>query len=645
MQKNNESKRRQGKGLPIALVVSIVLLLLAGCGEESSYRYSPVDRGGDRGGATEDTPDSTRNFASGLAVGEALDGIHLRPGVEIINIDSSRNSSLVIDEVASTMRLSLEDFEALLEEYEEIWSGDILSVDDLLFIIDGVRSVGREIVIELGPFELFEVVHGEWDYTNEDFVEADEVDDLRTIEQPMGSEGSNVDQKGFSWGDLVGGEVDISVSGSIDFPLKWVDDARFRGRISRWGQGIGTDYTCRTYTEEVTRRRYRLFGERITVVQEVQPENFCIDYILVRGYFGVEHELEIAVAPTVKLEKKFGPERPHLFTTFYVPIGTLPFNIRISPYMHYGLEAKIEGALKWAKESGASIRVPIGFEYNPHDPDHPGMALLPNDNAPANRVQISQKPMNWTETPPLRPDVEVQASLKAFAELGVIFGLGVGQDRAVAVSVKGPKIAGEIAAVGKYNPLEPACLTGDVYLRAYGKAELQGRIAFGGWSWGINIVGGAEYDLFKRSILPGGPLESAGDDYCLVSLEEQGPEDLKVTLEWDSTTDLDLYVEHPNYGRIFWGRRDTPDGAVYHGDNCINQECDADTAFEIIEWENGRPEAGTYEVWVVNFGGSAAANFTITVETENGVLETFSGSVGAERNAQSSRYEFVIPEE
>ena len=537
------------------------------------------------------------------------------------------------------MRMSLSDFESLLEANEEIWSGDILWGGDFIFIIDGVRSVGSEIVIDLAPFELLNVIHGNWDYDERDFVEARD-GDLGTIQQPMGSEGSNEDNKGFSWGDLVDVEIELSVEGSLNFPVKWVDEARFMGRISRWGRGIGTDYTCKTYTEVRTRRRFVIVGPRVESTHEVEPENFCIDYILVRGYFGVEHDLEVSLKPTASLEFKRGPEDPIAFHTFYIPIGTLPFNVRVSPYWQWGFSAKVEGALEWAKKSGASLRVPIGFEWDPHNSDGLGLSLLPNENF---EVQYQRTPMEWTELPPLQPEFSVEASIKAFGELGVVFGLGAGHDQAIGAAVKGPRLGGQLAAEAVYNPLEPACLRGDVYFKAYGKAELKGQVSFGRWSWGVDLVGGAQYDLFKTSLLPGGPLESDGYDYCLVS--PTGPQDLKVTLEWDSTTDLDLYVEHPTHGRIFYGRRDTPDGAVYFGDNCINQECDDETAVEVIEWVNGAPEPGTYQVWAVNFGGSSAANYTIVVETEHGVLESFSGSIGAAHNSESPIYEFVIPEE
>lgn len=90
---------------------------------------------------------------------------------------------------------------------------------------------------------------------------------------------------------------------------------------------------------------------------------------------------------------------------------------------------------------------------------------------------------------------------------------------------------------------------------------------------------------------------------------------LRVTLSWQTTTDIDLHVR-------------TPTGAVINFSNqtADSGRLDVDDQGQGTHVENvffTAPPAGTYEVWANNFDGAMSTSFTIDVSTPSGSIAGF----------------------
>ena len=118
---------------------------------------------------------------------------------------------------------------------------------------------------------------------------------------------------------------------------------------------------------------------------------------------------------------------------------------------------------------------------------------------------------------------------------------------------------------------------------------------------------------------------------------------LRFTLVWEASTDLDIYVKTPSGETIYYRNRYSEDGGVYERDACINTGCDThEGAFvETIVWQSAVPTSGTYEFWAENYNGDAPANFTFDVRAD-GVREQYQGSVGGQRGAKSNSFALTV---
>ncbi|GEM_PF-2219539 len=106
--------------------------------------------------------------------------------------------------------------------------------------------------------------------------------------------------------------------------------------------------------------------------------------------------------------------------------------------------------------------------------------------------------------------------------------------------------------------------------------------------------------------------------------------ELQVSLSWNTSADMDLYVTEPDGTRIFWGATESESGGTLDLDG--NAACEtADERNENIYWPQGSASSGEYIVEVVQFDPCEAASGTdwrVTV-LENGVPTVHTGSVDA----------------
>jgi hypothetical protein len=120
-----------------------------------------------------------------------------------------------------------------------------------------------------------------------------------------------------------------------------------------------------------------------------------------------------------------------------------------------------------------------------------------------------------------------------------------------------------------------------------------------------------------------------------------GTGDVKVTLTWSGTDDLDLYVTDPCSSTIFYGSRTAVcQGFTGQLDIDSNANCltTSPSGIENIYWGTGAAPRGTFNVVVKKYpcGGTGSSPFTVTV-LKDGNTQTYSGTVtyGSEVNVTS----------
>jgi hypothetical protein len=108
--------------------------------------------------------------------------------------------------------------------------------------------------------------------------------------------------------------------------------------------------------------------------------------------------------------------------------------------------------------------------------------------------------------------------------------------------------------------------------------------------------------------------------------------ELRFSLLWNDTNDLDIHVTTPSGEVIFYQDRNSSCGGE------LDVDCNASMPYttepvENVQWEVGHAPTGTYEVLVHFFGshGTSASNFKLEV-FNNGHVSQYSGTVDDEQN-------------
>jgi hypothetical protein len=612
---------------PAVLLAS--MLALSACGGDKVQYGSNISGGN---GANTQDPNGGGNTTPSrldlleplnLQPGEALPGIHLRPGVEIIRLPPAVADQIMADDDAMTVTLTGEAKDAILEK-DEVWTGDILIGDGFIYIIEGMsRGENDELIIEVSQFSLLDVIHGEW---NIPFAPGSDLTEAgirrQGLETTYAGPGSSV-----SFMDLIEGEASTTLRprGGFSFPVEW--DGAFEGKVSVAGTGINTGYNCESYTEERTRfilNPARLWaGDTYTV--EVRPERFCVDYLRVKGSVGIEASMGYTLTNEGTLS--LTPKKEINFLEGRAILGSTGLALYYEPYFEAGMEISVFGKTEHSLDASTGFTLPLGFEYKPRDF---GFAMIPNERHPVQRTGELTASASYSEG----------ARLKIYGQLGMKLALSdalspqglrlTGPEAGTELAVEAELKTAQASTDGNYEP----CLTAELYARSFGQAALVGELKVGAWTWNANFTGtvGIEHKHVIASYV------SEDMDFCWNDPVQ--PQELEVTLKWNTDTDLDLYLKTPNGNEIYYRNREA-DGGEFLGDSCIRGTCDGENN-ETIRWDNGDAPSGTYEVWAVNFDGKASASFTIEVRTEHGVIRSFSHTLPASEGAASSRYSFTI---
>lgn len=138
-------------------------------------------------------------------------------------------------------------------------------------------------------------------------------------------------------------------------------------------------------------------------------------------------------------------------------------------------------------------------------------------------------------------------------------------------------------------------------------------------------------------------VEKAGGMYAGV--------DIRASLIWDNTHDLDLHVLCPSGAEIYFGNKISPCGGMLDVDRNVHGE--TIKPVENIRWARGAAKPGRYRVFVQNFRfhGGHRENIDFKIELEvNGQFRHFEGKIspkgetGTPSNVTAFEFDFVPPD-
>ena len=88
---------------------------------------------------------------------------------------------------------------------------------------------------------------------------------------------------------------------------------------------------------------------------------------------------------------------------------------------------------------------------------------------------------------------------------------------------------------------------------------------------------------------------------------------LRVTLSWDTVTDLDLHVETPGGFHVYYADPELA-GLALDVDDCVGGDCRDNTGVHVENiFFDASAARGSYDVWVRNFDGRRASSYRVEV--------------------------------
>ncbi len=150
-----------------------------------------------------------------------------------------------------------------------------------------------------------------------------------------------------------------------------------------------------------------------------------------------------------------------------------------------------------------------------------------------------------------------------------------------------------------------------------------GEITSWSWDWGDGTTSSernpshtyTRSGVYTITLTVGGPGGRDQKSFCCIEVLRTG--DVRVTLLWSSTADLDLHVIDPNGCMVFWDNPSCPSGGQLDVD--ANADCEDVTTkpVENIFWPTGQAPRGEYQVYVNYFeqcsGSSSTESFTVRI--------------------------------
>ena len=131
-------------------------------------------------------------------------------------------------------------------------------------------------------------------------------------------------------------------------------------------------------------------------------------------------------------------------------------------------------------------------------------------------------------------------------------------------------------------------------------------------------------------------LEESEDVQVAEGALESGSGDVQITLTWNTTDDIDLWVTDPSDEKIYYAHKNAESGGYLDYDDVNGY------GPENVYWpEDGAPN-GTYKVEVDHFDGYYNTNFTILIQAF-GYVKTYYGAVGPDQTVTVATFNSNSP--
>jgi len=398
---------------------------------------------------------------------EMPDGIHLRPGVQIFEVEEALVPYVSIQPNSPIVRVH----GAAVEPFSKINPNDAVFIQNMGFIVEGVTYEHDSIVFEVSPFDLSRVIWGnfhlEYEINMAEFFGADFendavfvpiVDEFGNVTKSQAVEIEVSQQLNKNW--TVAGSGTFNMSGRVRTPLAF--KGVFEGRIGRFK----SEYVCK--------------GEKTSVWG---VGDFCVDRIAAYVELTFEAEARLRASFTASVEWS-DSHTWRRWTAARVPLG--PTGLSIDPiiFLKSSVSAKASGTVTVEYNYNFHKKVPVGFEYRnlPRSyTQHEGLFTIPNSRFP---ITGSGSSHNFN----VSGDVTLEYSTDFFI-LGVEFAVSAA---AGVAKIIGAEIKGVVTAKTEYRPYnrdtDGYCLKAGVTAKGVAGAKIQFEVDLRVWSWKTNLA-------------------------------------------------------------------------------------------------------------------------------------------------------------
>jgi hypothetical protein len=625
---------------PAFTAVLTVALTLSGCSGTT-----PDDSNSSDSDTPEQTQSQNDDEVRTLPNGSKIkDGLHLRPGVELIKFPMDVAEGFDVDREARTIELTGDAAEAARNQGAD--RGDVIAgvngpEKPVLTRVGKIDDQGDTIYIETRPFIFEQVFWGKWDYNvplrlreavqqaieENDNIEPVEEDPYRTDYQKLlgipslsiviGGEGeacasapwgnqTNSDQSQSD--SLSGGSLETCTKLTLSFP-PGRNTMEFRGKLPDFTSPSG--HSC-------SNPQFDPWWS---------PKTYCVSYVKMRTELNIRPTFRISVKASGNITPvdKQGVIYDQLLAAF--PIGTTGIAIVPRFSLEWDAMAGAQAQSELWTEAAGTLQIPAGFEYS--------------------NVGGRTGPIPHSGDPPQIVNTSVQTGVDYSAGIYAETGLSANLEMTLGIaglpnvfSITGPTLQGRTAATAEYVPVDSdpdrtSCAKADIGASVNLTASIGAEINQP-FNWRLFTALEFNKELWSTTFFEW----TGGGDYCPGSDEhgedeydpdEAEPSDtppgrdsepaFKIEAVWEqSDTDIDLFATPPNAGELAPG--DTDGGWTHPFDVC-QDSCNptSEHAEAVIYHPADAAPSGNYSYRVEN-NGYGTTDVTVNVRRGERVLES-----------------------
>lgn len=581
--------------------------------------------------------DDVRQLPNGAKI---KDGIHLRPGIQIVKFPMDVAEGVAFDRGTGVLELTGPAARTARRQGAE--SGDVVAAVNgpekpILARIDEIDDTGGAIYVETAPFVFEQVFWGDWDFAIPVDVrralreEIERNDDLEATDPPfrttpqrlgvpsvsfkIGAENSNC-ENWTPWSyesddadeqhedsDLdtkAGPEMSVCLKSKLSFPRP-TNTVRFRGKLPHLENPDGHSCSDPQFDPWWS------------------PKDYCVDHLKLRTALNVRPSHKLLLRASAGARAEYEKE---LFSRGLgqYPVGTTGLAISPEFRVFVGAIAESRGEAEVWGSAAATFHLPVGFEYNNGGPTR----AIPNPDDPAEIRNTA---------------VDAGTGYRAYVRGQSYIGAGLDLQLEIAglpdvFEVTGPGIEARGSTTATYQPVADTrpdwgCAKVDVGAEVGYSMEVGAEISTP-FQWTLFTVLEISDTIWSETFLrwtgdgdycPGGPEHGDGGGYDPDDYEPDpsvGEHDaepaFKIEAIWSSDADIDLHATPPDAGPIGPGESS---GEWIHPFDVCGDGCEegGDHAEALVYHPASAAPAGVYSIRVENNRGPAT---DVTVNVRRG---------------------------